>query len=220
METIQNSLKTHGKRKQVAQVAAFFILFFLLFFKLQAIFLPDWSYVVNCQEGDTEKYQGFYSLPANSLDYIVIGASHSFYSTNPMQIYAETGFTGYDLGSPSQSIQLSYYWMKEAFKTQRPKIVFYDVISLFYSHGTYNAALSKAIIPMRPSLNKLEAIIQCSNSKEQISGLLMPMYQFHTRWTELNQKSFHQPERRYLWKGAYIDFNNSFVMSQNNYNTS
>ncbi|WP_347062725.1 hypothetical protein [Hungatella hathewayi] len=77
---------------------------------------PKWYFSPGANEGETNRFQSFYMQPKNTLDYLVLGASHTLYSINPMQIYARTGFTGYVLGSTTQSIDLSYYWLKEACK--------------------------------------------------------------------------------------------------------
>ena len=67
--------------------------------------------------------KGYKSLPVNSLDYIVLGSSHAQYSFIPSVIYEKTGLYGYVLGSACQPLEVSYEMLKEACKTQSPKLV-------------------------------------------------------------------------------------------------
>ena len=195
---------------KIIHTISFIVLFAYLFLCVQWLFLPAWKYIPGAAEGETDKYTSFYQLPENTLDYIVLGTSHSFYSTNPMQIYAETGTTGYDLGSPSQPLNVSYYWLVEACKTQSPSYVFLDVISLLRQLDTVDtSAMSKALLYMKPSIHKLKAIWNCKTPSQNVEEFLFPIIQFHTRWNELDKNDFSKTSESYFLKGAYISLSSN-----------
>lgn len=190
------------------------ILFFLI---IQWILIPSWKYIPDRSEGETDRYLSFYDLSENSLDYITIGNSFSFYSTNPMQIYARTGYRGYNLGSPSQSIEISYYWLKEAFKTQKPKIVFLEVYSLLKNYYISDENASKALIYMKPSIDKAKACIESIPSDAE--DIILPILQFHSRWNSLSENDWEKQSENYFLKGAYIGFNSTSYTNKDEINT-
>ena len=195
-------------RKKYSISIIFITIFFILFLHIQNIFLPNWQYIPNSSEGETDRYMSFYEHEPDTLDYLVLGVSHSFYSINPTQIYSESGLKGYNLGSPSQPMSVSYYWLAEACKYQNPSYVFLDVGSLLYTQDAYNAnQITKALLYMLPSLNKLQAILNCRAEGQSVSELLVPLIQFHTRWNELNQSDWEKGTNLYYLNGAYINFN-------------
>ena len=199
------------KKVQFVRILCFLIIFAILFVYIQKIVTPKWLYVPGASEGDTERYQNFYELDNESLDYIVLGPSTSFYSINPMLIYSESGYTGYNLGCPSQGIKVSLYWLKEALKYQKPKYVFYDATSLLYkstvsSSDTYDASVTKALTNMRFSWNKIQACFECRTKNKEPIEYLLPILSFHTRWDDLAKDDFYFGTNSYSLKGAYLNF--------------
>lgn len=71
--------------------------------------------------------ESFHSLPENSMDAIVLGSSHAQFSFVPHFFYEQTGLYSYVLGTGCQPIEVSYQMLKEALKTQSPKVVFLEV---------------------------------------------------------------------------------------------
>ena len=167
------------KKRRLLKTFLFVSVLIILVNMVSNLLTPKWYFSPGISEGETNRFQSFYKQPKNSLDYLVLGASHSLYSINPMQIYAQTGFTGYVLGSTTQSIDLSYYWLKESCKYQAPKYVFFDISSLLYNDHDNNrdpkVAASKALIYMRPSLLKLQAAFECSNESITPPGNNFPL---------------------------------------------
>lgn len=65
----------------------------------------------------------FHNLPEYSMDVIVLGSSHAQYSFSPTFFYEDTGLYAYTLGSACQPLEVSYQMLREALKTQSPKLV-------------------------------------------------------------------------------------------------
>ena len=64
-----------------------------------------------------------YRLEDNSIDVLALGSSHSFVDINPSVLYREYGIAGFDLGGSRQPFWNSYYYLKEALKTQKPEVI-------------------------------------------------------------------------------------------------
>lgn len=66
----------------------------------------------------------------NTVDILCVGSSHMFSGINPIQLYEEYGYSAYVLAAGSQAPWQSYYYIKEANKTQNPQIVIFDTYIL------------------------------------------------------------------------------------------
>ena len=179
--------------KRVGKTISFLLILGLLLILIQMILTPKWRFDAKNTyiESDMDRYGFFYKLPQNTVDYFTIGASTSFYSVNPTRIYAETGITGYDIGSSGAGIELNYYILKECLKTQKPKAVFIDASRLIRTYKTESdAQLTQALIQLRPSINKFEAAWVCRNENQSVLELLFPLIQFHDRWADLTEGDF------------------------------
>ncbi|MDE6055482.1 MAG: hypothetical protein K2G55_17395, partial [Lachnospiraceae bacterium] len=113
-----------AKKAVVSRIAA--VAVFILFVSLvltvtdrivRAKFIGDSTTIVN----------GFYAEKKNDIDMIVIGSSNSFCTVDPVTLYEEYGIAAYDFGSSSQPMNISVLYIKEALKTQKPKVVALEV---------------------------------------------------------------------------------------------
>lgn len=78
----------------------------------------------------TQNWQAFYALAQNSVDILIVGSSHAYSTFDLEAIQQETGKTPYLIASPSQSVQQSYFNVKEALHTQRPQLLVLEAFSL------------------------------------------------------------------------------------------
>lgn len=194
--------------KNMIKPLLFFFIFVLIFLAVQEIMTPKWRFKpTNGSDGEIDKYGQFYALPDNTVDYLILGNSTSYHGISPTLIYAEAGITGYALGNSMQRAELSYYWLREALKSQSPSVVFFDVDSLLLKTDTANAFLTKAIVPMKFSWNKIETILNCKNDSQTFAELMFPLVQFHSRWTSLTENDWITGNLSdYCMNGAYVDF--------------
>ncbi len=203
MDRMKNSVK-----KLMGRGLSFLLILVLLLLGVQAVLTPKWHFSAErFIEGDTDKYGSFYELPENTADYITIGASTSFYTVSSMQIYAKTGITGYCLGNGNQRTDLTYYVLKEGLKTQHPKAVFLDMAPIAISREPVDANITQVLTQMKPSLNKVEAAIDCQTESLTAAELLFPLLQFHNRWYQLNTSDFSfGPVADYAQNGSFVRF--------------
>lgn len=140
---------------------------------------------------------GIYAEPKNSLDVLYVGGSHTNAAVSPLQIYEQQGFTGYVLYSWSQPVWTSYHYVKEALKTQRPKVVVLDTFGFVYGN-TYitdvdiNTVSDQYSLKIKPSLNKLRLAIAMSRCQTGHKPFYRyaDLMQYHGRWKNLTLGDF------------------------------
>jgi len=164
----------------VKRILLFLFIGLFITVMLSGIFSVKWT-----------KYEDYYSLEENSLDYITLGASHCLYSLNPMYVYSQTKIKGYNMADEAQSVEFSYYWLKEALKKQKPKLVFIDVGNLFYDEAYMNEYWKmKEFAGMHFSLDKVKDIWSSFGNLPVTVGAVFPLFYFHERWKELGKNDF------------------------------
>lgn len=86
------------------------------------------------------------------------GSGNVFANINPAILYEEEGIKSYIMAGSSQPIWNTCCYIREAFKSQHPKLVVIDMKSPDYDVEYFNAAHEyRYIWGLRPSKNKLEA---------------------------------------------------------------
>lgn len=73
------------------------------------------------------RFDEFYALEPNSLDMIFVGSSHSYCTFDPDNFDPYLGISSYQMGTPLQHPDTTYYELKKIFETQSPKVVVMEV---------------------------------------------------------------------------------------------
>ncbi len=156
--------------------------------------------------------RGFYAEPENSLDVLYLGSSYMRNGISPLEIWHNYGITGYSRAGSQQAPVVSYYLLKEAFQTQCPEVVVYEA-SFLISTQTSEAnnydlrenRLREAIDFMKLSPVKIELAREIvEHSSLSYMDLLVPVYRYHERWTDLGEIDFHSlGAAPYAYKGQY-----------------
>lgn len=137
----------------------------------------------------TRKVHGFYAEEENSLDFIFLGSSRVYSAVNPAVLWDKYGITSYDFCCNEQSYSITYFYLKEALKKQKPKAVVVDV--------SFGVAMTETREPMRhlnfaflrPSLNKIEAVNANAEGMEKFE-YLFPIRKWHSSWYNLQEENF------------------------------
>lgn len=140
----------------------------------------------------TSTFDGFYKIPSDSIDVIFLGSSTGAAAFDPQVLEDNYSISSYNLSCEQQSMLISYYWLKEALKTQRPKVVILDDNMLFPNVessplNSQESFVRAAMDPMHWSQNKQEAIIDiCQQDKSHtLMGYYIPIYRYHDRWKDI-----------------------------------
>lgn len=118
----------------------------------------------------------------DSLDYLYLGSSYAYCDVDPTVIQAGTGLTGYVLAGPEQTLSQTYWYLKEALKTQTPSVVLLEASALHFDQYQDYTQVNVGYMPM--GLNKLGAIFRASERSLR-TGLLFDLYFYHSRWKEV-----------------------------------
>lgn len=138
------------------------------------------------------KVGGFYNEPENSMDVMYFGSSHIYCTVNPVAMEDLTGLSSYVLATQSQPVWVSYYYMKEALKTQKPKTVVMEVhMAIEEEEYAEEGTLHSAIDPIPMSKNKIDMIYAAVPEGER-RNYIFNIIKYHTRWEELEKEDYTQ----------------------------
>ena len=186
-----------------ARSAVIAVLFILVYEMICVVVVPKYEFGDNWST--TTRALEFYDLEEDSVDVLFLGSSQALAAFNPQELYNEYGITSYNLGSPLQSLVISYYWLEEALATQHPSVVILEPYMLFTydsSNGLNSdqASVRMAMDYMRPDTVKWAAVQTiCSlDPRQSVLSYMLPTVRYHTRWTELESEDF-------LWGGMAED---------------
>jgi len=196
--------------KNVIKVVCFGLIFCMLFWTVQEIFIPKRIFGREKDEPTVNMIGGFYEEPENSFDVMLIGSSSMFCNVNPLVIFRENGVSSYILGTSAQQLHATYFLLREALKTQKPKVVVVDVRSIVYQNN-YNEAYNHLVFDYVPfSLNKIQGIENSLEiaANDSIVNYLLPLVKYHTRWKEIMANDFSQvgKDKTYALKGYYARY--------------
>lgn len=193
---------------RIFKVLCFFVIGIIIFITLQKIFIPKrFPYNISYDAG---RLKYLYNEEDNTIDVLIYGTSHSGRGILPMEIYEKYRIKSYNMSTSAQPIEVTYFSLKEALKTQTPKVVILDVSSLFYNSQAYAEYQWKYVMDeMRNGDNKIHFISEYLNKrinmKDTRMSLLFPLIEYHTRWKELSSLDFNFGyNNHYYGKGGLV----------------
>lgn len=182
-------------KKYALKMILFLILMSCWLSAVNRVLIPKYFY--NGDWPATSTCMDFYRMERNSIDVIFLGSSHCAAAFSPIELYERYGIRSYNLGCEQQNLLLSYYWLKEALRFQKPKYVFLDTFMLFpYDRNaplnTSEPTTRKAVDFMKWSAVKAEAVYDICriDGSQNLSSYLFPNERFHTRWKSLSEDDF------------------------------
>ncbi len=158
----------------------------------------------------------FYRLEEDTVDVLFVGSSHVYYSINTCNLYDDYGIASYLLASPAQPVWISYYFLQEALKTQSPRLVVFDVCTLYKKQSDVGAASLPSLISMKPSREKWKAI-RAVNQEEKLLDAISAFFSFpyyHTRYDELTRHDYENTKRVRYQKNIPLLLVNSPYLNQ------
>lgn len=151
----------------------------------------------------TRKVEGFYAEEKNSLDFVFVGSSQMFTSVVPAVLWEKYGITSYDFGANEQPLYLSYYYIKEALRYQKPKAIVLEISYCKLPDYVHEGVHRINLDDLRMGPVKLEAIFDVIPKEDRFS-YLFELAKYHDTWTELDQTSLsyltadkHNPYKGY-----------------------
>lgn len=191
------------KRLIPVRAVVFVLLAAIIFARLTAIYQPKridtaWNY--------TTKVNSFKNMEENTVDIIGFGSSHMYCSVVPDCIKQRTGQTAYVLATQRQPIKATYYYIREALKTQSPSVILLEAYMVNCEEEPTDAVIYDAIDPLPFSLNKLQMIADLTGDVDSCVPFFCTLLQYHTRWDSLsdidysyNPKDAYDPHNGYVY---------------------
>lgn len=163
----------------------------------------------------------FHDLPENTIDVIGYGSSHMWRGFNPVEMYEEYGISAYNYGCNWQHFNTTKLFLEDSFRTQSPKVV---VIDTFLVNKIKEDCDITGEIYYTKAISwfpgKQEYLEQCfGNNIERWVSYYMPLYAFHTNWTDVGEKNFSVNSSKvdfFATKG-FVDTDKITEITLNNY---
>ena len=144
--------------------------FFFCFFLFILLVFFSWLFIPKNSDKRSGMYNanayGVLGLEKNTLDVLVIGDSEAYANISPLNIYQDHGITMYIAGTPGQLINVSYDFLKQTLKTQRPKVVILEANNIF---------------------RKVSVERMLKNTAKNI----LPVFYYHNRWKSLTLRDWN-----------------------------
>lgn len=212
--------------KKIANLsrAVVFLLIFCILFTVVSGILRD-KRVVG-EYNPTTKIKGFYEEEKNSLDFVFIGSSQLYAHVAPAVLWEEYGMTSYDFAANEQPLWISYYYIKEALKYQKPKAIVLEVFTVYGADYEEEGVNHINLDDLPLSLNKLRAIHD-SVPKELRYSFYLDIAKYHSTWSSLDKEKYeasfgHEPDPMkgyspFVFEREYADSASWEVIMQEEY---
>lgn len=144
---------------------------------------------------------GMYEQPTDSIDVLMLGSSHIHYGVNTAKLWYDYGIAAYDYSSAEQAMWISYHYLIEACKTQKPKIVVLDFFSTaaFQENHKYKYHyLADSLNGFKFSMNKMKLMKACFDGKRELWDKYFPaFFGYHDRYDSLTESDFYDASYDY-----------------------
>lgn len=136
------------------------------------------------------KVGGFWNEPEDSLDVLAFGSSHMYCTLTPLYLYEQTGLRAYVLATQQQAPVATYYYVREALRTQQPDVIIVEAFMFASENKTVSTGVAHdSIDPYPDSWNKL-MLIREMDQEDGKESYYVNLMKYHTRWKSLTQEDF------------------------------
>lgn len=188
------------KKKTIVFRFFLFFVFFILLFLVVSEVLKDKRIV---QEYDASaKVKGFYEEKEDTLDFVFVGSSQLYADIAPAVLFSEYGITSYDFCANEQPLWISYYYIKEALKHQKPKAIVLDVFTVYGAEYEEEGVNHINIDDLPWSMNKVQAI-RNGVPKDLQYSFFLTLTKYHDTWNTLDESKIESSfyHKRNVYRG-------------------
>ena len=173
--------------KRIAGTIGFVLIFLLILSEVSDLVMHK---QIEGRWNMTAKVVGFYNEEPDSFDVLFFGSSHMYCSVDPAVFYEETGLKSYVFATQRQPLWITYHYMIEALKTQRPELLVVETHMAVQEEDYMDEATNHtAIDPIPMSKNKLDMIF-ASVPKGERRFYIFNIMKYHGRWEYLEKEDF------------------------------
>lgn len=186
-------------------------LYFLGLMGVLAVSLLGFHKVFSFKYGDgIYSVTTFYEQEEDSVDLLILGSSHAYQNINPMILWKDAGIAAYDLCGSITPLWNSYYFLKEAVKTQSPRLVILEAYCLTQPYEYMDdSRIIKNVYGLKPSENKLDAL-KVSAPEDRWVEFGLGYIQYHNRYSALEADDFRPYQDDPAFYASWKGFGNNF----------
>lgn len=141
-------------------------------------------------EHGINQQEALYWQRRDSVDVVAMGTSHVHCGVNTGLLWEKYGIAAYDYSGAEQPLWMTYYYMKELYKYQAPKMILLDLYGPVRFKEDYQYDwISENIYGMRFSLNKLR-MLSVSVEPSRLHQYFPSFAVYHSRYDELEKEDF------------------------------
>ena len=183
------------------RTAVFIVLLVVIFEYALYVLTPKYDYGI-CS------IVTYYQQPKGSVDVLVLGTSAAYTGINTNILWDEYGIAAYNLCGAEMPYWAIYYYLKEALKTQKPKLILLDAKPSIYTQPySKKARVIHSTYGILSPVNRISAIIASTHPDNTVRFIAGFPY-IHDNYANLVAEDFIYPtdngDRGISWKG-YIE---------------
>lgn len=164
--------------RRAVKIGAFLLSFVIVFGLIQTAFS-----LINT---NFSAILGFYELDDHSIDALFLGSSQMYCTIDAPKLTKQYDLSSYDFGTGGQPVPASYYYLQEALKNQKPKIVAIEI------SGAFSDTFSDSIVALNYSLmpltvekyNSLKTLFDDDGWRAAL--YCIPLVCSHSLWNSVN----------------------------------
>ena len=146
----------------------------------------------------------FYQLEDDTVDVLILGSSHAFEDINTGLLWDEHGMASFILSGSMQPMWNTYYYLKEALKTQKPSLIILEAyMAGFPEEYADDSRIIKNNFGLKLSADKIRSL-HASVPPGRFPEFFLEYIQYHNRYRELGMADI-LPDQGYElykdWKG-------------------
>lgn len=184
-------------KKSIVRITSFIIILVLCLGYINSVFKVKYGDGIY----DVTK---FYELEDNTVDVLILGSSHAFEDFNTGTLWDEYGLSSFIFAGSVQPMWNTYYYLKEALKTQTPELIVLEgYCTVFSSEFIDDSRIIKNNYGLKWSPDKVESL-KVSSPQERWREFFLEYSQYHTRYKKLSRADFVKNQGNPLyedWKG-------------------
>ena len=124
------------KTKNILKIILFCSIFLALLMVFSLMMKPQKWFDEKLIQNRDARYVQMTEQPENTIDVLNIGDSLATCTFSPVDLWRQQGYTGFNIGADGLRMAESYYYILNACKNQKPKVLLIESLYLFrYSLG-------------------------------------------------------------------------------------
>lgn len=159
--------------------------------------------MLKSEDGYTQ-IQSYYKQKENTVDVLFLGSSKIYCQVDTGILWDEYGISSFDLGGAEATTWNTYYYLKEALKTQKPKVIIYDAGIIGYRFDVEYQTPFWAMTNnygMKWNENRINQLKENCENERDFKKLLYPLDTMHSRYSDITKNDFIDPDNDISYKG-------------------